>query len=862
MSDIARRSISKVTYAPIRPDDSDRDSGAVAKRQRAIEKIAFAAALRVTPQELEALKAARATARSNRSERRAAAADQPDILATLGLASQLSSRGARSAWKALGKTSTAHLVACARALAAHRRTVRAQLKKAARELSVDFAEHTRARMKKSEIGAGDDPRMSAASLRTSFGVALRWARVNAPDRAEHIARLTRDLTGIGVDPDLVTTVNWDQFTEEVVDTPDPPMDYTDDLTDGFEERMKVEPVGRLHLERIDMTPAGVMRGELMHSVGLAPHEKVTLIHREWSSRETSFEKVVMDEFEQSTEEGVTENTELSSATDVQSRHSSTLSTEASASGSWGFASASASIGYSSTSGDDVTKRDSRNHAIELTRKAAARTRKEHKVTFTVKEQSGVEDQSIRTLSNPSATDPMRIDFHQMLRKWKVDLYRYGLRLTYDIVVPAPGIDLLAQMDEMRRIDFQLSQSFTFPLQPSEITRGRWSELAAKYGATIEAPPPDPVVLSQGFTYALQSEEEAKQPRYDSLNFNVPDGYVVRDGRLSAHISLYKDGRFDVPDDPRGPSDWNPQQPNIVTHQYLSTLTHLNGRTGEVRVPLVSVKLKSGIVDARLEIVQTQSAWAAWQSGAWSAMRQAAESQWQASRQELRERREQLSEVLAQWDPLTLRRMEREEIMKTTLKWIMGPAFDLIPSEVYRLYASGQPGVAKLDPASISPEQWAQVMGFGEFIKFMHQAIEWENVLYFVYPYFWDAPQNHSLKRFLHHPDALHRAFLRGGAARVVLTVRPGFEKSFTSLLETADWEAELPGDHPYMTIAEEIRNYASQHYPGIPGIDADTVPDAEEVERKERGVHIAQWFEYTPVSALDISVNTPLEQLR
>ena len=63
---------------------------------------------------------------------------------------------------------------------------------------------------------------------------------------------------------------------------------------------------------------------------------------------------------------------------------------------------------------------------------------------------------------------------------------------------------------------------------------------------------------------------------------------------------------------------------------------------------------------------------------------------------------------------------------------------------------------------------------------------------------------------------------------------------------------------PYMTIAQEIRAFAATKYPGIPPDTAD--PDA--IDAAERGVKIGQWFEYTPVSALDISVNTPLSDLR
>lgn len=902
MADIARRSLHKVTYAPIRPSPEDEATGAIAKRQRGLEKVVFANALHTSTAEIEAVKGTL----HPREDR--------ETIAALGVINEATSRGgrARAGWDRLGQTRIEAMIAAGRMIATYRRAQRAELRATAHQLAADHAAYVRSKLEGDVLsgdatrptraepvaaraaaalatvmaeplaaaaaappsptidpggnGAGTaawppatgvDPRLSAASLKTSFGAALDWARVRDPARADALANLARRVAAVAVDFSDLTAVDWDGFTDAVVGTSEDAPDWTDDLTDGFEERMQVEPIGRLHLERIDMTPVGIVRGELVHSVGLAPQETVTVIHREWSSREVSFEKVVSEEFEQSTEEGVTENTELASATETQSRHSSALSMEATTSGSWGFASASGTVGYNSTSDDETTKRDSRNHSIEVTRKASSRTRKEHKVTLTVKQQAGVEDESVRTLTNPSETDPMRIDFHQLVRDWRVDLYRYGLRLTYDIVVPAPGIDLLANVDELRRIDHQLGQPFAFTLIPAEITRENWQALAARYGADVQPPEPEILHLHRQLAYPHRTDDEAEPPRYDTLEFDVPAGYYVRRGHFLAFFSLYSGGHYNVVETGIAPIGHNGPE----MRSWESELTYLAGRTGQVAVVAFSEGLVAGHARAALEVNQSQDGWRAWQNQAWAAMRKGAEEQWQLRRQDLQQRRDQLSEELGRWDPLTLRRMEREEVMKTTLKWIFGPAFDLMPSEVSRLYGGEDGGLATLEPSRLTVAQWAQAMGLGEFVKFLHQAIEWENVLYFVYPYFWDDPRNHALKRFLHHPDSLHQTFLRGGAARVVLTVRPGFEESFTKLFEAGRLDADL-GDHPYLTIAQEIRNYAETHYPGIPGSTPDNEPSPEEVEAAERGEHVARWHEYTPVSALDITINTPLDELK
>lgn len=867
MSDIARRSLNKFTYAPIRPSQEDERTGAVAKRRRGLDKVVYTGALKARPEEITAAKAA---AGRNR-----------EVVAALDAIQKATTRGtARAGWRELSNTPVEALAAAGRALAAHRRAQRSELRKQAQGLLNDHAAHMRRSLEAAATSpdasaprpvtdgdriptnpwkaeAAADPRLSAATLRPDFSIAMSWARVREPQRVDALVTLSHKVAGLAIDLTKLQPIDWDHFCVTVVEGTDDAPDWTDDLTDGFEERMKVEPIGRLHLERIDMTPAGVIRGELVHSVGLAPAESVMVIHREWSSREVSFEKVVTEEFEQTTEEGVTENTELASAIETQSRHSSAFSMEATASGSYGFASASGSIGYNSTSDNEVSKKDSRNHSVEVTHKASARTRKEHKSTFTIKQQAGIEDQSVRTLTNPSPTDPMRIDFHQMLRDWKVDLYRYGLRLTYDIVVPAPGIDLLANVDELRRIEHKLAQPFSFTVTPSQITGDRWSELAAQYGAEVEPPLPEIQLVTQSFAFPTQSEEEAKPHRFDTMEFDVPSGYQVRQAVFQAWVTLHTGGHFDVMEDFAAPIGHNGPE----VRSYGSILQLLSGRSGKVIVTMASNGLEAGHAQATLEVVQTPEGWLAWQNQAWTAMRKGAEEMWQADRQDLQQRRDRLNADLARWDPLTLRRMEREEIMKTTLKWIFGPAFDLMPSEVMRLYAGGEGGLATLEPSGLTVEQWAQTMGLGEFIKFMHQAIEWENVLYFVYPYFWDNPRNHALKRFLQHPDSLHQAFLRGGAARVVLTVRPGFELDFTRLFETGSLDDDLV-NHPYLTIAQEIRAFADAHYPGIPGAKNGIPPDPEEVAEAERGELIARWHEYTPISALDITVNTPLDELK
>jgi hypothetical protein len=145
-------------------------------------------------------------------------------------------------------------------------------------------------------------------------------------------------------------------------------------------------------------------------------------------------------------------------------------------------------------------------------------------------------------------------------------------------------------------------------------------------------------------------------------------------------------------------------------------------------------------------------------------------------------------------------------MKGVLRWLFGPTFTFVPAIPPNLYGSNQ--------SVINDATWGAVLAQGEIIKFLHHAIEWENMLYFLYPYFWSHTSRWEFKKYLDHPDFMHRAFLKSGSARVVLTIRPGFERDFVSFLETGTFNG-LPPGHPYLTIAEEMEAFAKTNYPGI-----------------------------------------------
>lgn len=192
---------------------------------------------------------------------------------------------------------------------------------------------------------------------------------------------------------------------------------------GFEANVSATPIGMLNLERLEMTPAGIERGELLATIPLAPSEQTSVVQKEWSVTTREFTSIVTDSLENISETGVTENTELAQSTTSQVQHSNQFNINSTVSGGFGFVTGSVTASFGSQDATSQSATDSRKHAIETTRKASSRVKQEHKTTISTTTVTGTSETTTRTLVNPSATDPMRIDYFSLIRKWRVRLFR-------------------------------------------------------------------------------------------------------------------------------------------------------------------------------------------------------------------------------------------------------------------------------------------------------------------------------------------------------------------------------------------------------------------------------------------------------
>ncbi|MFL6690310.1 MAG: type II secretion system protein GspG [Alphaproteobacteria bacterium] len=593
--------------------------------------------------------------------------------------------------------------------------------------------------------------------------------------------------------------------------------------DTFTNAISVSPIGMLHLERIEMAPAGIERGELVATIPLAPGETTSVVQKEWSVTSQEFSSIVTDYLENYSEKGVTEKSELAESTESQAKHSEQLGLSASLSGSNGFVTFATTATANLSDSIEQSTKQSRNQSKEVTTKASSRARKEHQVSIQTSSTVGQEQTSTRTLTNPSTTDTMRIDYFSMMRKWRVRLLQYGLRLTYDVAIPEPGAALRAAHARLAELTKLLSGAFSFNLDPASITEQSYLSLASAWGVAIEAPPDNAWVQTQ--TKALTDSTGTGQG--DSLEFDIKDGYEIErvdvggygravDNSSIIYIHFPTDGLSifnTATNDERQGSDFSG-----------GSLSNLVGLTGHLQLPFFHGYAKWGNAFATIHAKPSDATIQAWRQRAWQLIHDTARDGYYAQAQAWIQERDALRAQIEGVDTLSLRREELEEVMKGVLRWLLGPDFDFMPTDVVALFTGPAGQSFTGNDLGLNADGWTTMFVYQEMVKFIHQAIEWENMLYFVYPYFWDVPAAWDFVRTLEHPDPTRQAFLRAGSARIVLTIRAGFEEGFTAFVEKGELGHVLPPDHPYVSIGQEIRDYDQTNYPGIPPANPDQQP--------------------------------------
>lgn len=557
------------------------------------------------------------------------------------------------------------------------------------------------------------------------------------------------------------------------------------------------PVGVGNLQLVRQELIGYETSEISHIENVLEGELLKRETRRTELTELTLTEELTTSQSQERDQQSTERNELSSETQNEAGQQSSSSSGSTTSSAYG----------------KLVENSKSNYAQSTVQRAV------ESLTSTVRQQrvqrerkTFVED-AVHELDNTKGNAKVRGIYQWVDKKFSMRVLNYGKRLMYDVVVPEPAAFLTQSLkDAVQPESFQLSKPADFTLYPDELDASNYMYYATTYGVTGSVtPPPEDFVQTVALVehQDVQSELNAFGSKYhgrfySAYKIHIPESYKAVSGYFqhTNPTAASNGGRlfeFMVGDDYGQRDEWN--------DPWNFTFT-MNGETGDIPI---TVSTATDIFQFNfafgINCQRTDQALAQWQLKTHAAItsgyqRQLADYQDKLNRYVAAVRSQLALSANYAHDPT----IEHEELKKAFIFLLLGEHFS-----AYQATPTPAPM-----PSPISPPDPTYVKQWGAMVAFFERAFEWENLMYLFYPYFWGRPDRWEELVLTQDTDPEFEAFLKAGAARVVVPARPGFEAALAHYQETGDvWLGEEIPDmfsDMYVSIISEIK--AANSAPG------------------------------------------------
>jgi hypothetical protein len=382
--------------------------------------------------------------------------------------------------------------------------------------------------------------------------------------------------------------------------------------------------------------------------------------------------------------------------------------------------------------------------------------------------------------------------------YKNQIFNYGKRLMYEFLVPQPsvfhneamkGIVSSGNATVLEKPADPRTQGLENWQKVNESNAAQW---AALYNAEVENVADEFLAVNNAFGMSAADAAGKNESGAKSFKMDLPDGYEATQAKISASFQYQPDRE-----------EWS--QAHIRVGDGLISLYNVANRSETVyfSAPIrkelgvaVQVRDLGGLgISVVANCRRTPESFKAWQVSCFNTIITAYEKK-------LSDYNDALAAVKQDpenknTNPQFYRQIENTVLRKNCIGYLAGHA------------NMGKNGYTGSGVSGLHPVQTASTDRYGALAKFMEQAFEWDLMSYTFYPFYWADKGKWQGLYQADVSDPLFRSFLQAGMARVVATVRPGFEEAVMYYMQTGRiWnggQTPVPGDTMYLSIVEELK---------------------------------------------------------
>lgn len=451
--------------------------------------------------------------------------------------------------------------------------------------------------------------------------------------------------------------------------------------------------------------------------------------------------------------------------------------------------ATATLKQANTTAKQRSERVSSNFARETTSKAVSRVQKrtfERRFVKTVRE---IEESNLHSFDNATGTAHISGVYRFVDKIYTAQIVNYGKRLMLEFVAPEPAAFWRYALAN-RPLEpvtltppdppgYCLADGKTFmPLQARDITPENYMFWASKYDAMDVKPPPTRTQiasLSKKGPESFQTGASSEKISSDVFEIPVPEGYRAVEATVNAYGETQAGTHKLV---------IQIQDSQFFYVEPTDDQLHINlglQPTTKVPVSVNSLRFHNYELLISLLCVLTRERLEEWQLATYFSIKkayEAAKSRYDDAVEAARIRAGY--DVSFGRNPAENREIERTELKRACISLMTGQRFEAFDAMNRNVAPHGYPEI-----------DFTEAKAEARFIQLFEQGLEWNNITYVFYSYFWSRKDEWPALAQLSDTDPLFNRFLQAGAARVQVPVRLGFETSILNYLAGFEvWDAD------------------------------------------------------------------------
>lgn len=504
--------------------------------------------------------------------------------------------------------------------------------------------------------------------------------------------------------------------------------------------------------------------------------------------------------------------------------------DAHASYNGGTTTASINYGNATNTSRDESNKQAITTAKELTNRAMERIVSKVKTERTVKVTDRLTDVSKQGFDNRGSSDHVSGVYRYINAIYKNEIENYGKRLAYEFAIPQPSklhnlgtaantrsenIEILEKPEDPRKLPLaNPKENFRW----DQLDETNYLEIARKYDAQVTNYPEKTkrgvmtvpsgsmsfeVPIAEGYTTdgCTSSISFARNdlPGLTARGYEIYLGATVNNQDLflrdaQGKVILDASGKKTLLGPPYGTHTQRIDFPARITTKFA----FLCSKSRYIDI--------SGIaVDFDQTLDTSSDLFRKWQREVYSQIIEAYEKRLSEFYEKLNAIKQNASEKFEN-NPLNFRQIEQTILRMNCISYLIAP-YGEFPNRNFGKDLYSQHG-----PDSFSSTRIDNTLDLDEyaaFVKFIEQAFEWNIMSYSFYPFYWGNKDDWDTLYQNDISDPLFKSFMQAGMARVVVTVRPGFEYAVLLYMITgkiwAGGRVPVYGDTNYVSIVNELK---------------------------------------------------------